>query len=519
MHFIALLSALIISIVSNDVSSLLAKHAQYVGWRAGDIPGWRATGTRTNGGTVDTFMEKRSGVAYRTTLSIGDSRVAEDAGFTGSLVWETDPNGYLVRPLGMPAEVAFDLNLIRSESLTQVAGSTVTGTASVRGINAAIIRINPPGIAPFDVYEDPNTGAFLQMIVDPDAADRATVNIAGYSDVAPGKKIISEWSIGNYQYALTSMAAGTVADSEVVPPQPRATWSFGDAVIPVDLYDRSFHQYEPRVTLTVNGVTGVFVLDTGSPSILVFDSFARRAGVVALNGADFSAYSGNPRYAGYGLFQSMTIGNSTLHNVIVDRVNQPDAKIAGYLGYDFFARAIAEVDLSRSSMQLYNPSSMQPAITGPAYAFPIDLSSRRPVFGMQLSGKSYGFPYFSTGEPFFMLLSQRLRDSGAVSASDVSIEHFNPTTGSVGYQGTMIESNSMQIPYADYTGASGYANCVLLHQALIGPYRYQSPPLCFVGSGVFSDTGGAIGMDFLRHFDWTIDYPDQKFVLTPNSLQ
>lgn len=519
MHFIALLSALFISIVANDASPLLAKHAQYAGWHAGDIPGWRATGTRTNGSTVDTFTEKRSGVAYRTTLTVGDSRVAEDTGFTGSLVWETDPNGYLIRPLGIPAQTAFDLNLIRSESLTQIPGSTVTGSANVRGTNATIIRVNPPGIAPFDVYEDPNTGAFLQMIVDPDAADRATVTIGGYSDVAPGKKIVSRWSIGNYQYALTSIAAGSVSDAEVAPPQPRATWSFGDAVIPVDLYDLSFHQYEPRVTVTMNGVTGVFVLDTGSPSILVFDSFARRVGITALNGADFSPYSGNPRYAGYGLLQTLTIGNSTLHNVIVDRVSQPNAKIAGYLGYDFFAGAIAEVDLSRSSMQLFNPSSMQPTVTGPAFAFPIDLSSRRPVFGMKLSGNAYGFPYFSTGEPFFMLLSQRLRDSGAVSASDVSIEQFNQKTGSRGFAGTMIESSSMQMGYSDYTGATGYATCVLLHQALIGPYRYQSPPLCFVGSGVFSDNGGAIGMDFLRHFDWTIDYPDQKFVLTPNSLQ
>ena len=56
----------------------------------------------------------------------------------------------------------------------------------------------------------------------------------------------------------------------------------------------------------------------------------------------------------------------------------------------------------------------------------------------------------------------------------------------------MIESSSMQMGYSDYTGATGYATCVLLHQALIGPYRYQSPPLCFVGSGVFSDNGGAI---------------------------
>ena len=83
----------------------------------------------------------------------------------------------------------------------------------------------------------------------------------------------------------------------------------------------------------------------------------------------------------------------------------------------------------------------------------------------------------------------------------------------------MIESDPVQLGYSDYTGAFGVGNCVLLHEALIGPYRYQSPPLCFIGSGVFGEDGGAIGNDFLRHFDWTIDYPDAKFVLTPNSLQ
>lgn len=77
----------------------------------------------------------------------------------------------------------------------------------------------------------------------------------------------------------------------------------------------------------------------------------------------------------------------------------------------------------------------------------------------------------------------------------------------------------MHIADSDYMGATGAGNCVLLHQVLIGPYKYQSQPLCFVGSGVFSQNGGAIGDDFLSHFHWTIDYPDTKFVLTPNNLQ
>jgi len=208
-----------------------------------------------------------------------------------------------------------------------------------------------------------------------------------------------------------------------------------------------------------------------------------------------------------------------LQNVLVDRISEPDAKIAGYIGYDFLAGAIAEVDPSKSSMQLYDPAKMQPVVGAGAYAFPIDLTTRRPVIATHLSGKAVGFPYFSTGEPFFMLLSQTLRDNGSVSASDVSTQSENPRTGSVGFAGAEWEDNPMHIAYADYTGATGSGMCVLLHSTMIGPYTYQSPPLCFVGSGVFGNEGGAIGLDFLRHFDWTIDYPDSEFVLTPNSMQ
>jgi hypothetical protein len=518
----ALLGAALISASGNDASGLLAKHAQYAGWQTGDpsVQGWNVSGTRTNGHASDTFAEKRSGIAYRDTLTAAGGRVSIESGFTGTMFWETDPNGFLVKQSGIPAEVAFDLNLIRGESLSSISDSTVTGSARIRGTNTTIVTLKPAGAPPMDIYEDPDSGAFLQAIVDPNGPARTVVSIDAYADVAPGKKIISQWTVGSAQYTLASMSAAHVADNDLIAPQPTATWTFGDQAVPVDLFDLSAgtQRYQPRVNVTVNGVTGVFVLDTGTQSIVLFGNFAGRAGVTAIDGADFSPFAGNPRYMGYGLVNTLTAGNSTLHNVMVERIADPNNRIAGLLGYDFYAAIIAEVDLSSRRMQIYNPASIQPAVAPGAFAFPIDLTKRRPVIGMRLSGKAYGFPYFSTGEPYFMLLSQRLRESGAVSASDMSTEHFNPKAGSRGFFGTMIESDPVQLGYTDYTGATGVGNCVLLNEALIGPYRYQSPPLCFVGSGVFGEDGGAIGNDFLRHFDWTIDYPDAKFVLTPNNL-
>jgi hypothetical protein len=517
----ALLGTVLISVSGNDASALFAKHAQYAGWKVGDpaVQGWSASGTRTNGKVVDAFTEKRSGVAYKDTLTAASGHVSEQMGFSSTMVWESNPNGYVVKQAGIPAQVAYDLNLIRGETLSAIPDVAVTGSANVRGTTTTVIRVKPAGAPPMDVYEDPNSGAFLQAVVDPEGPARTAISILSYTDIAPGKKAVSEWTVGTLQYAFTTMTPQRIADADLLPPQPTATWSFGDATIPVDLFDLSTQRYQPRVELTVNGITGVFVLDTGQPSIVLFDSFARRAGIVAIDGADFSSFVNNPRYQGYGVVKTLTAGNSTLHNVMVERISDPNVRIAGLIGYDFFAASIVEVDLSSRKMQIFNPANVQPALTAGAYAFPIDLTSRRPVIGMHLSGNAYGFPYFSTGEPFFMMLSQRLRESGAVAASDLTTEHLNPKHGTSGFFGTMTESDPVQLAYSDYTGAYGSGNCVLLSQALIGPYKYQSPPLCFVGSGVFGEDGGAIGNDFLRHFDWTIDYPDAKFVLTPNNIQ
>ena len=313
--FAVLFGAVLLAVSGNDASALLAKHAQYTGWQAGDssVQGWNASGTRVNGRANDAFAEKRSGIAFKDTLTAAGGRISMQTGFTGTMLWASDPNGYVVKQAGTPAQVAYDLNLIRGETLSAIPEATVMGSAQVRGTTTTIVRFKPAGAPPVDVYEDPNTGAFLQAIVDPEGPAHTIVSIDAYGNVAPGKKAVSQWSIGASQYTLNSISAARVADTDLIPPQPSATWTFGDQTVPVDLFDLSAgtQRYQPRVMATVNGVTGVFVLDTGTQSIVLFGDFASRAGVTAIDGADFSPFAGNPRYLGYGLVQTLTAGNST----------------------------------------------------------------------------------------------------------------------------------------------------------------------------------------------------------------
>ena len=47
---------------------------------------------------------------------------------------------------------------------------------------------------------------------------------------------------------------------------------------------------------------------------------------------------------------------------MIERIADPDNRIAGLLGYDFYAGIIAEIDLSTRRMQIFNPANMQPAV-------------------------------------------------------------------------------------------------------------------------------------------------------------
>jgi hypothetical protein len=499
---------------ADDAASLLAKHVAYVGWQSGDpaMLAWRLGGTRIEGKNDDRFSEVRRGLLFHDVLRTRDRKISIDEGFTGRLMWKADPNGYVVTLLRGPAKVAFDLDALLDEATATFPDPTIDGSAQVRGVQTTIVSVSPKGLPPIDLYVDPATGAYLRAVIDPKGPHRTDVEILSYMQAAPGKKIAGRYDVGHARYHVARVQVGAnVTNAALEPPPARAAWTFsGPQFFPIDTYIQSTASREIRVQASVDGHPGVFLLDTGTPGIIVFDAFARSAGLVPLGESHFSPFAGDPRDRGYVNIASLDVSGNVLHDVLVEDIADSSRHIDGILGYDFFAGMLANVELSKGVMQILDPVTTSPAVSKGAYAFPIDLTHLRPVVSVTIGSGAVAHPRFGTGDNYFMLLSQALRDDGKIQAPNVTQRYSTSITGA------RSDTVPVLATYSDYAGANGTGNCVVVPKVMIGPYRYENPPLCFIGSGAFGPDGGLVGLDFLRHFNWEIDYPKGTFVLAPN---
>ncbi len=156
--------------------------------------------------------------------------------------------------------------------------AALQSTATVNGKSVAVIRISMNGALPFDVYEDPQTGAFVRAVIDPGGSQEIRFNIASYTDIVAGKKLIGTWSLDDDKgsYAYTKVALNPAMSAAVLhPPAPAATWTFANnQPSPIRVTDSRLY-----IDAKVNGVPGRFVIDTGASSIVLTDDFANRAHV------------------------------------------------------------------------------------------------------------------------------------------------------------------------------------------------------------------------------------------------
>ena len=501
-----------------DPQSLLAKHAAFVGWKAGDaaMTSWRAAGTRTDGkGASDRFAEARRGLVFRDTLWTQGDKLSIDTGFTGSKVWSADENGFTVTDLNGAARRTLDLDVILSEATPLLTGVSA-GSAQVRGINASIVRVAPAGGVPMDVYVDPNSGSFLRAVIDPQGA-RENVEIDGYVQAGTGKKIVGSYDLAGRHYDITTVDTGArVSDADLMPPKPRAAWTFASEPFGFNVYHSSQVARELRVHASINGHAGEFLLDSGVAHIILFEPFAANAGLQDLGTSDFSDLLGNHYFEGYSRAQTLEVGGNVLRDVIVERINDPNTRIAGMLGYDFFAGAVVNISQSKAQMQLFNPATYATDLAEGAFAFPVDLTTHTPQVEVDIENGTKTYPRLDTGSSYFMLLSQALRDSGKIKASDSSVETANANVGMTGPAGTLVESSPVSVTIVGMDTSQGSGRCVIMREVYVGPYKYQNPPLCFINNNYFPDDGGLIGLDFLKHFDIVADYPHAHVILTPN---
>ena len=184
------------SAAGDDAVALLAKHAAYVGWHAGDgaVKTLRATGDVTTSGQVpDRIRLLRYGVAFRATFE--DSRGFQyDDGFTGNVFWTTSSNGFTVRPVGEAARYRIGDQALFGE-LTTAFAPAFQRRETVDGVETAVLRLTNNVAFPVDVYVDSATGAYRRAVIDPGGKYEEVVNGLQYTEVQ-GKRFISGWHYG-----------------------------------------------------------------------------------------------------------------------------------------------------------------------------------------------------------------------------------------------------------------------------------------------------------------------------------
>lgn len=151
--------------------ALLAKHRAFVGWEFGDgsIRTLRLTEIKTiskNGGpkTLTTARELRMGAVFRDTVTT-EKGLTSDSGFTGSIFWESNENGFTHPVVGDPQRLMVSRQLIFLGGTTALPG-TSQGNKTVDGRQLPVVRVSLPQSFPIDVYIDPATGEYKRYVID-----------------------------------------------------------------------------------------------------------------------------------------------------------------------------------------------------------------------------------------------------------------------------------------------------------------------------------------------------------------
>jgi predicted aspartyl protease len=489
---------------ADDAQALLAKHRAFVGWQFGDGSvtslALERTLTDANGAVVENAVEHRAGLAYRRDYrSTKDYESGGATGFTGNVFWTTNANGFTVPMVGDVAKFYLAMDVLFMEGSTELPAS-IQGTATINGTGVQIIHITMNGAAPFDVYEDPATGAYLEAVVDPGGAQETTVIIHAYATLAPGKRIIGSWSLGDsdsvYTYTTLTMNPGITA-ADLHPPAPTATWHFANPnAFPILTTLQPGRVY---VDAKINGVVGRFILDTGAGGITLTDDFANRVHIRQVDTSSAFGIGGITKTS-VRKADTVEIGGNVLANVVVNsipanfdnEVGRPD----GLIGFDLFGGAIVDVSLSDQTMRIRDPS-MGAASPGTGW-YPVtpDLSNFTPRIPAVVNGTFSLMVMFDTGTTDIVVLSTKAEKNGLHAIN--------------GHSTFFAGTN-----FARGVGGLEQLSCGSIDKMQFGPFAYSSSKVCESPNWPLRE--GLVGLDFLKHFDYVFDYPHGIMYMKPRN--
>jgi predicted aspartyl protease len=481
----------------DEAQALLAKHKAYVGWEFGDgtFGTMRVETTVTRTGKdgkpeeLSKTVDLQRGIVNHLTRTSAKSGTRSDSGFTGSIYWLSNQNGFTIPRLDDNRKLTLALSILFDEATTSLQ-AIVVRRDTVDGAPVVVLRESIPNGVPLDLYVDPATGAYKRAVADPNGTP-SRIDILSYRDVVAAQKAIATYRYAGETSVRTRAITPnvTISDADLHPPAPSATWTFGSGLpFYVDVEDKRIY-----VDARVNGVPGRFVLDTGSFDISLTASFAAKARVKTTGGTITASGVSGQIVTKVGQVDTIEFGDgSKLHNVVVTTGLREDQLDDGLMGFDFLAGAIVEIEMDGKKMTLYDPKVAAPSDAGGATVVP-DLSSLTPVVIAKLNGSVPTQGTLDSGNVSWVILSEEMR----------------------GKTRTLID-NRVLSSHLVMTGVSGEGlevECGQLDSINFGALDYKHVPACFANG--WPEYDALLGYDFLRNFNIVFDYPDDKIILFP----
>ena len=441
------------------------------------IEEWRLVQDAQNG----YFRVHRFGKDYRETTILGP--LAYDNGLHAGTRWQQNRNGLTFTFSGIHERDAVSDRAWDShdERYVQLIGESVA-------LNAFIVDVDPPSGRREWLYIDKQRG----QIVREERLERNRRFVTTYDDfkafdgeVLPGR-VRSVDSLNNErEQILVSRSLDTTPDPADV------------AILPTRRTLVEFPPGIPLVRLPVrltNGLLVVRVIAGGHPFDFILDSGA--AGIVidpvvseTLNLERYGDRIGGtmgPFPETTSIVPSLTIGALRMRNVVTRVVPIPfraddRTRIAGLLGFDFFAESIIHVDCERAVVEAIHASAFR--IPSDATTVAIALDDKQPAARLKI-GPVAARAVLDTGSNrsvFAATFAERL-EPGA--------EGPGPTASRFRAVGGIGDAETVRLKSLELAG-------VTVNDALVD----------FSGTELgFEDIDGLIGTDLLRKFDVFFDY-------------
>ena len=499
----------------DEAAALLAKHKAYVGWEFGDgtFKTLRIEGTASRLGKdgkpkpIWTFVDARRGIIHRESWKSLETGGESVSGFTGSTFWYSDENGFTVPIVSETLKTDLAEAVLFNEATT-VYPATVIRRDAVNAKPVVVLQEKMPTGTLMELSIDPQTGAYARAVIDP--GDRArTIEVDGYDEATPGKRLISSWHYADSKnrYSAKAFANPPLSDGDFRPPPQRASWAFASPKpFPIEVKEQANLPQRILILARVNGHEGRFIFDTGAEGIFFTKEFAARASLKKHAAAlTVGTLYGDTR--GYYVdVDSLAFGDgSVLRNFVAIQDQELDfsrERADGLIGFTLLAGAIVDVDFDAAQMTLYDPHVSAPDESN-GFVVTADLSGGVPSVPIKLNRTTTLRALLDTGDYLHVLIPAQL--IGKILVRRGNFAGLDPAGwGAAG--GAIQRSAASAWRYET-------PQCGTLTSIQFGPVNYDAPPFCF--SDAIEPGAALVGLDFLKNFNMVFDYPDSKIIMVP----